>query len=46
MTEVMSKWVGESEKNLEDLLKEAKEADAVLFFDEAEGLFRKVSRGW
>jgi len=34
--------VGESEKNLEDLLKEAKEADAVLFFDEAEGLFRKV----
>lgn len=36
-------WVGETEKQLETLLREAKEADVVLFLDEAEALLRKRS---
>jgi len=36
---VVSKWVGETEKNLEAAFREAEESQAVLFFDEAEALF-------
>lgn len=37
--EVMSKWVGETEKALEALMKEVAETDSILLFDEADGLF-------
>jgi hypothetical protein len=38
---VVSKWVGETEKNLESAFREAEESHAILFFDEAEALFGK-----
>lgn len=38
---VISKYVGETEKNLERLLAEAERAEVVLFFDEADDLFGK-----
>lgn len=37
--EVVSKWVGDTEKNLLALFQEAKTHDAVLVFDEADALF-------
>merc|ERR1712054_510037 len=37
--EVLSKWIGESGKNIDSLFEEARGEDAVLVFDEAEGLF-------
>lgn len=37
--ELLSKWVGESTKNIEAIFEEAKHSDAILVFDEAEGLF-------
>lgn len=37
--EVISKWVGESAKNIDLIFEEAKGQDAILVFDEAEGLF-------
>lgn len=40
---VVSKWVGETEKNLERIFKEAEQANGVLFFDEADALFGKRS---
>jgi len=45
--EVMSKWIGESGKNIDSLFEEARGEDAVLVFDEAEGLFgrRTASEG-
>ena len=36
---VISKWVGETEKNLASVFAAAREAHAVLFFDEADALF-------
>lgn len=39
LARVVSKWVGETEKNLECAFREAEESHAVLFFDEAEALF-------
>jgi len=39
LARVVSKWVGETEKNLEAAFREAEESQAVLFFDEAEALF-------
>ncbi|MFN0251521.1 MAG: ATP-binding protein [Kofleriaceae bacterium] len=41
LARVVSKWVGETEKNLDAAFTEAEEAGAVLFFDEAEALFGK-----
>jgi SpoVK/Ycf46/Vps4 family AAA+-type ATPase len=38
---VVSKWVGETEKNLESAFRQAEESQAVLFFDEADALFGK-----
>ena len=38
-SEVMSKWVGETEKALEALMQEVAESDSILLFDEADGLF-------
>lgn len=37
--ELMSKWVGETAKNIEAVFASAKNEDAVLVFDEAEGIF-------
>jgi SpoVK/Ycf46/Vps4 family AAA+-type ATPase len=41
LSAVMSKYIGETEKNLQALFDEAGETDCVLFFDEAEALFGK-----
>jgi hypothetical protein len=38
---VVSKWVGETEKNLQLVFAEAEDANAVMFFDEAESFFAK-----
>jgi hypothetical protein len=40
---VVSKYIGETEKNLERLFQAAESANAVLFFDEADALFGKRS---
>ena len=37
--ELLSKWVGESTKNIDAIFQEAQHQDAILVFDEAEGLF-------
>jgi SpoVK/Ycf46/Vps4 family AAA+-type ATPase len=39
LARVVSKWVGETEKNLESAFREAEESQSVLLFDEAEALF-------
>ncbi len=39
MAALTSKWIGETEKNLSQLLAQAERGDAVLFFDEADALF-------
>jgi SpoVK/Ycf46/Vps4 family AAA+-type ATPase len=40
---VISKYIGETEKNLERIFAAAQHANAILFFDEAEALFGKRS---
>ena len=39
LARIVSKWVGETEKNLDTVFTEARDSHAVLFFDEAEALF-------
>lgn len=41
LSRVVSKWIGETEKNLAEVFETAERARAVLFFDEAESLFGK-----
>jgi hypothetical protein len=41
LSAVVSKWVGETEKNLRWVFTEAEDANAILFFDEADALFGK-----
>ncbi|HET7461540.1 MAG TPA: AAA family ATPase [Longimicrobium sp.] len=41
LARVVSKWIGETEKNLGKIFDEAEESDAILFFDEADALFGK-----
>ncbi|MFV3126182.1 ATP-binding protein [Niveispirillum sp. KHB5.9] len=41
LSRVVSKWVGETEKNLAALFDQAQHRDWILFFDEAEALFGK-----
>ncbi|WP_045746567.1 ATP-binding protein [Actinoplanes rectilineatus] len=41
LSRIVSKWVGETEKNLEAVFGQAEEGHAVLFFDEADSLFGK-----
>jgi hypothetical protein len=41
LSQVVSKWVGETEKNLESAFRQAEDSRAVLFFDEADALFGK-----
>ncbi len=43
LSQVVSKYIGETEKNLARLFDAAEEAGAVLFFDEADALFGKRS---
>ena len=35
----MNKWVGESTKNIDAIFEKAPSSDAILVFDECEGLF-------
>ncbi|WHM41042.1 ATP-binding protein [Streptomyces sp. BPTC-684] len=41
LAQVVSKWVGETEKNMEAAFRQAEESHAVLLFDEADALFGK-----
>ena len=43
LSAVVSKFIGESEKNLDAIFAEAERANAVLLFDEADALFGKRS---
>jgi SpoVK/Ycf46/Vps4 family AAA+-type ATPase len=43
LSQVVSKYIGETEKNLHQIFQEAQASDAVLFFDEADALFGKRS---
>lgn len=43
LSTVMSKYVGETEKNLERIFSAARNSNAILFFDEADALFGKRS---
>jgi hypothetical protein len=40
---VVSKWIGETEKNLDRVFRAAENSNAILFFDEADALFGKRS---
>jgi SpoVK/Ycf46/Vps4 family AAA+-type ATPase len=40
---VVSKYIGETEKNLNRIFKDAEDSNAILFFDEADALFGKRS---
>jgi winged helix domain-containing protein/ATPase family protein associated with various cellular activities (AAA) len=41
LAQVVSKWVGETEKNMEEVFQQAEDSQAVLLFDEADALFGK-----
>lgn len=43
LSTVVSKYIGETEKNLRQIFHEAQDANAILFFDEADALFGKRS---
>lgn len=43
LSQVVSKYIGETEKNLSRIFKEAESSNAILFFDEADALFGKRS---
>lgn len=43
LSQVVSKYIGETEKNLEKIFKKAENKDWILFFDEADALFGKRS---
>ncbi len=43
LSQVVSKYIGETEKNLSKIFKEAEASNAILFFDEADALFGKRS---
>ena len=43
LSTVVSKYIGETEKNLERIFKEAENSNAILFFDEADAIFGKRS---
>jgi SpoVK/Ycf46/Vps4 family AAA+-type ATPase len=43
LSTVVSKYVGETEKNLERIFRAARNSNAILFFDEADALFGKRS---
>lgn len=41
LSAVVSKYIGETEKNLKQIFEDAKKSQAILFFDEADALFGK-----
>ena len=41
LSQVISKYIGETEKNLESVFREAEHSNIILFFDEADSLFGK-----
>lgn len=41
LSAVVSKWIGETEKNLNRIFNEAERSGAILLFDEADALFAK-----
>lgn len=43
LSHVVSKYIGETEKNLSHIFREAQASNAILFFDEADALFGKRS---
>ncbi len=43
LSQVVSKYIGETEKNLHHIFREAQTSSAILFFDEADALFGKRS---
>jgi len=43
LSTIVSKYIGETEKNLERIFQEAETSNAILFFDEADALFGKRS---
>ena len=43
LSTVISKYIGETEKNLEKIFNEAESSNAILFFDEADSIFGKRS---
>jgi len=43
LSQIVSKYIGETEKNLDRIFREAHQSNAVLFFDEADALFGKRS---
>ena len=43
LSTIVSKYIGETEKNLERIFTEAESSNAILFFDEADALFGKRS---
>jgi len=43
LSTIVSKYIGETEKNLEQIFEEAEHSSAILFFDEADALFGKRS---
>ena len=43
VAQLVSKWVGETAKNVEQIIRVAAENDVVLFFDEADALFARRS---
>lgn len=43
LAQVVSKYIGETEKNLERIFSEAASSNAILFFDEADAIFGKRS---
>ena len=43
LSSIVSKYIGETEKNLSSIFKEAEQNNAMLFFDEADALFGKRS---
>ncbi|MBS1912604.1 MAG: ATP-binding protein [Bacteroidetes bacterium] len=43
LSSVVSKYIGETEKNLDRVFRDAQESNAILFFDEADALFGKRS---
>ncbi len=43
LSTIVSKYIGETEKNLEQIFSEAQSSNAILFFDEADAIFGKRS---
>src|SRR5262249_36961621 len=43
LSQIVSKYIGETEKNLDAIFTEAENASCILFFDEADALFGKRS---